>query len=131
MAPTLTMWKTGAWKHPDEKAKEEPCDIEIQEKTPVKKSSSSWARLIRKIWLEDTECCPNCGQKMRIISFISSSQPDVVDKILDHPDMRTSQRSPPPLEKSQWFTSAPETQHSGEDDSGFYPDSIWPDESYL
>jgi hypothetical protein len=31
---------------------------------------------------------------MKIIVFLSASQPDVVDKILDHLDMRTPPRSP-------------------------------------
>jgi hypothetical protein len=122
------MWKSGAWKHPDDNYQEDFCSIEIKEKTPVKKSSSSWARLIRKIWLSDPELCSNCGSRMKIIAFLSTSQTDVIDKILDHLSMRTPPRSPPKVNHHAAFGDEypPQTQ----DDSGFFTDPIWSYESY-
>lgn len=53
-----------------------------------------WARLIRRVYEADPLLC-ECGQQMRIISFLT--QPPVVDKILRHLEQkaRRSQRAPP------------------------------------
>ena len=35
-----------------------------------------WAHFIRKVWLEDPEKCPNCGETMKIVSALSSPEHD-------------------------------------------------------
>lgn len=54
-----------------------------------------WARLIRRVYEADPLLC-ECGQQMRIISFLT--EPAVVDKILAHlaQNAPRSQRAPPP-----------------------------------
>ena len=43
----------------------------------------SWARLIEKVWLEDPELCPRCGERMKVLAAISSPEQDeVIEKIL-------------------------------------------------
>ena len=42
----------------------------------------AWARLIRLVYEIDPLACPRCGSKMRVLAVIT--QPEVVDKILDH-----------------------------------------------
>lgn len=66
----------------------------------------NWARLIRKVWLEDPEICRTCGKSMSIVAAISSpEQDDVIEKILRHLELwhppwqrqRTPRaRAPPP-----------------------------------
>ena len=52
----------------------------------------NWARLIAKTFLVNPELCPSCGQPMKIVAAISSSeQDDVIEKVLRH------------LELSAWF----------------------------
>ena len=43
----------------------------------------SWARLIRKVWLDDPELCPRGKKPMKVLAAISSpAQDDVIERIL-------------------------------------------------
>lgn len=42
----------------------------------------AWARLIRLVYETDPLDCPRCGSRMRVLAVIT--QPEVIDKILDH-----------------------------------------------
>ena len=43
----------------------------------------NWARLIKKVYLEDPCLCASCGEPMRVVSAITSAhQDDVIEKIL-------------------------------------------------
>lgn len=42
----------------------------------------AWARLIRLVYETDPLDCPRCGSRMRFLAVIT--QPEVIDKILDH-----------------------------------------------
>ena len=65
---------------------------EEQESAFLRQRKKTWARLIVKIWLEDPEICPKCGQTMKVIAVISSpAQDDVIERILRH----TGQWDPP------------------------------------
>jgi len=49
----------------------------------VKVRRRNWARLIMKVWLDDPEVCPKCGERMKVLAAISSpSQDGVIEKIL-------------------------------------------------
>ena len=66
---------------------------EPEETTPFeRKLSVRWAQLIKQTWLEDPLLCPNCGQKMRIVAFITD--PMVVDMILRHLKWKPGQPAP-------------------------------------
>jgi hypothetical protein len=103
------MWDQGTWEKPGERAdcnEKAPGKLPVEEKD-AKRPSESWARLIRKIWGENPINCPRCGKTMRLISFISPRQTDVIDRIIDHLQIRTPPRSPPPQFDPFAFTNAP------------------------
>ncbi len=57
--------------------------IEEEESGFVRVRRRNWARLIRKVWLDDPEGCPRCGKKMAVLAAISSpAQDEVIEKIL-------------------------------------------------
>ena len=71
-----------------------------EEPTPFeRRRRMRWARLIAKVYLEDPLLCPECGNGMQILSFITD--PPVVDRILQHLKWRPGEallpcgRSPP------------------------------------
>ena len=106
------MWKQGVWERPGEQPggdRDDEGTIPFEEK-PTKSPSASWSRLIKKIWGEDPVRCPRCGKTMRLIALISPRQTDVIDKIIDHLDIRTPPRSPPPPYDPFAF-NAPGSQH--------------------
>ena len=57
--------------------------IEDDESEFVRLRRRNWARLIKRVWLEDPTLCPRCGKTMKVIAAISSpAQDDVIEKIL-------------------------------------------------
>jgi hypothetical protein len=64
-----------------------------EKNTDKGKPTSTWARLIRKIFEVSPLSCKKCGGKMRIIAFITSKIE--IKKILKHIGQETSR--PPPL----------------------------------
>jgi ribosomal protein S27E len=57
--------------------------MEEEESGFVRLRRRSWARLIQKVWMEDPELCPRCGERMKVLAAISSpAQDDVIEKIL-------------------------------------------------
>ncbi len=66
----------------------------------VKKRRMTWSILIKSVYEVDPLECPNCGGKMKIVSFIEKCQPTVLEKILRHCGMwkENKQRPPPPKE---------------------------------
>ena len=102
--------------------------IKGEESVFVKVRRRNWARLIQKVWLEDPTLCPRCGERMKVLSAISSpAQDDVIEKILrsrgewDPPWLRSKPpRGPPSAGKSgPGRSSAGETRI--EYDEGFDP----------
>jgi hypothetical protein len=57
-------------------------------------SKGAWARLIRKVWAADPLACPQCGGRLRIISFIED--PAIIEKILRHLQLWNPPARPPP-----------------------------------
>ncbi len=54
--------------------KEAPKDVitvDDEDSEFVKVRKKNWARLIRKVWLEDPELCPRCGSCMVVLAAIS------------------------------------------------------------
>ncbi len=62
----------------------------------AKKRRMTWAILIKSVYEVDPLECPNCGGKMKIISFIEKCQPTVIERILRRCGMwkETKQRPP-------------------------------------
>jgi hypothetical protein len=105
--------------HQDEVTQEEE-DSEF-----IKARKRNWAHFIAKIYLQDPEICPRCGEKMIPVAAISSpAQDEIIKKILiargqwDPPWKKTRPpRGPPPQ-------TSPQAQETSS--------SHWvPDEEYL
>ena len=47
-------------------------------------TASSWATLVKRVFEVDPLQCPQCGSRMKVVSFIKRCQRDVVEKILRH-----------------------------------------------
>ena len=68
----------------------------------AKKRRMTWAALIKSVYEVEPLECPNCGGRMKIISFIEKCQPTIIEKILRHCGMwkETVQRPPPPKDSA-------------------------------
>jgi hypothetical protein len=86
------------------KPRKDPASAEAtHHEEPPRVSNSNlrrrWASLIRRVYQADPLICPQCGSKMRILSFIT--QPRVIEKILQHLKNRATQTRAPPTPKLQ------------------------------
>jgi hypothetical protein len=86
----------------------EMCDYSIQFAGRRQKMAAYWALIgiyiiwkdcMKKIWEADPLVCPRCHAEMKIISFITQSQPDVIRRILTHLGLWEEQRRPPPSKR--------------------------------
>ena len=59
-----------------------------------KEYRKNWARLIQKICEVDPLTCEQCGERMKILSFIED--PEIIKKILKHLDLWDLKARPPP-----------------------------------
>ena len=91
-----------------------------------------WAHLIRKVWLDDPECCEKCGGTMKIVSALSApEQDDVIRAILESTgqwDPPWNRRAPPPdrthVDAQGSHSSEPTVELVYEVD----PDRLWPED---
>ncbi len=58
--------------------KERSDDLKPHDEEIVPKNAPTWAMLIKCIFEVDPLKCPDCGDKMRIISFIEREQKEVI-----------------------------------------------------
>lgn len=65
----------------------------IEDETPSV-PSRGWAEMIKKVYQIDSLICPQCGGRMRIISFIEDHK--VIDKIIAHLKLTFHAERPPP-----------------------------------
>ena len=79
--------------------------IDVSSYKPPRLPSKTWrectprafaSRHIKKVWEVDPLECPKCHAEMKIISFISKSQPEVIRKILEHLGLWEEKIRPPP-----------------------------------
>ena len=89
------------------------------------KPTSTWARLIRRIFEVDPLRCRRCGAEMRIIAFVTDFHQ--VRKILEHigeqtirPPPLTAKTSPPGLSRTEAFDYIPDVDL-------YVQDPIYPD----
>jgi len=71
--------------------------IDVSSYKPRRLPSKTWRECIKKIWEVDPLECPHCHAEMKIISFISKSQSEVIRKILEHLGLYEEKIRPPPL----------------------------------
>ena len=93
-------------------------EFDPSEGTVNGKATSTWARLIRKIFEVDALQCPICNSEMRVIAFITQYQ--VTRNILKHIGEETAR--PPPLKPNVNRITIPESD---------FGDFIPPIESYF
>jgi len=62
--------------------------------------------LIRKVWAADPLACPNCGGRLRVISFIED--PEIIEKILRHLKLWDLPARPPPPRPSVTLEADPD-----------------------
>ena len=62
--------------------------------------------MIRKVYQIDPLTCPQCGGRMRIISFIEDHK--VIDKIIDHLKLTFIAERPPPSQAQPQLAMAAE-----------------------
>jgi len=93
--------RKGAVRESDEdflQVPEEVDVLDISAYSPQRIPSRTWRECIKKIWEVDPLECPRCHAEMKIISFITASQPDIIQKILEHLghwDVDDKSRPPP------------------------------------
>ncbi len=93
---------------------------------------------IARVWLQDPQLCPGCGEPMRVLSAITSPhQDDVIEKILKHrrewdPPWRRQRRAraPPPPQTETFSTVLDEefSQISPEGEEDLNQDPLGRDE---
>ncbi len=66
---------------------EQPCPT-------ARQARQAWARLIRKVYLDDPLTCPRCGKPMRIVAVIE--EPRVINRMLTHLGLPQRAPRPPP-----------------------------------
>jgi hypothetical protein len=100
--------------------------IEGEESEFVRVRRRNLAGLIREAWLEDPEVCPRGGEKMKVLSAISSPAQDaVLEKILrargewDPPWFRSMPARGPP--GTSGFPESPAGESRIEYDQGYHP----------
>ena len=89
------------------------CEVDAIDSDFAKKRRMTWAALIKSVYEVDPLQCPNCGGKMKIISFIEKCQPVVIEKILRHCGMwkETMQRPPPTKEPTTIKEPSPDYEY--------------------
>ncbi len=70
--------------------------INVSSYKPRRIPPKTWRDCIKKIWEVDPLECPHCHAEMKIISFISKAQSDVIYKILTHLGLWENEIRPPP-----------------------------------
>jgi hypothetical protein len=147
-AVSTTIRRRFGWIRKDEGGKTKaPGDVLVvdsEESQFVKVRRRNWARLIRKVWLDDPTLCPRCGKEMKVNAAISSPAQDaVIEKILrahgewDPPwKRRRPARGPPPVGPCPALTRLDleldrNARVSAEDDNVHYADPPHRDDDWL
>lgn len=108
---------------------EQPIDVPKEIDPPsVIVRRQAWARLLQKVFEVDPLRCERCGSVMRIVSFITTSQQQVLHQILDHlqMDIELPQSTGPPL----WYQKELAKQHIEEYQDWYhcdvaYDEPVW------
>ncbi len=98
-ALSTTIRKRFGWIHEEESSAPDVITVQQEEEESefVKVRKRNWARLIRKVWIEDPELCQKCGSRLEVLSALSSpAQDDVIEKIL-----RCRREWSPPWERAR------------------------------
>ncbi len=64
--------------------REGPAAVQSQPPPPASTRRRNWSQLLRQVFEIEVLRCPNCEAEMKIISFIRTSQDQVIRRILEH-----------------------------------------------
>jgi hypothetical protein len=72
----------------------------VPDRPPPPRCEQTWAMLIKRVYEVDPLTCPECGGRMKLISFIEPPQGAVIEQILRHcglwqAEPRQASRGPP------------------------------------
>ena len=118
----------------EEKDDSPPDVITVEEEDThfVKVRKRNWARLIKKVWLEDPELCPKCSSKLVVVAAISQpAQDDVIEAILRHrgewspPWLRERQPRGPPKQLTLFDDESQLSPSDAEDENQDPPGDGW------
>ena len=111
--------------------------IEEEESDFVRLRRSSWRRLIARVWREDPQLCPGCGEPMRVLSAIESPHhDDVIERILRHLGLwdppwtrqRRARAPPPAIDTSTTLFDEEFSQLPPQEEEDLSQDPPGPDE---
>jgi len=92
--------------------------------------NSAWARLIQKVYEVDPLACPECGARMKVISFINDAM--VIRRILDHLGLWLANarpvpraQSPPPDSRGRLDSSFSQLPRAYENELSQLPPAQW------
>jgi len=66
------------------RAREGTAGIRREKPPPATVRRRSWAQLLRQVFEVDVLRCPRCEAEMKVISFITTAQSEVIRRILEH-----------------------------------------------
>ena len=72
--------------------------LDVSAYTPRRIPPRTWQECIKKVWEVDPLECPKCHAEMKVISFITRAQPEVIQQILEHLGLWENKTRPPPGE---------------------------------
>jgi len=75
--------------------KEDPRQRDEAEPPTRRRCSSTWARLIAKVFQADPLVCRRCGGPLTILAYVTDSL--AIRQILDHLDMSPPEKPPPDI----------------------------------
>lgn len=75
--------------------------LDVSKYKPRRISPRSWRESIKKVWEVDPLELPKCHAEMKIISFISKSQPEGIRKIFENLGLWAEEKIRPPPNLSQ------------------------------
>jgi hypothetical protein len=104
----------------------------VVESASAKHRRRRWAELLRLVYEVDPMQC-DCGGRLRVVSFITNAQQDVIDRILDHlgESLELPWSTGPPkwyeLELARRHVEANPHLYDGfdTDDASYDPDAAW------
>ncbi len=74
----------------------DPVEVDDRHTPNTTHARRRWAALIKQVWRVDPLVCSRCHGRMKIVSFITPSQREVIEKILRHRGLwEESPRAPP------------------------------------
>jgi len=73
----------------------EPAAEAGEEHKPRRRASPSWGRLIAKVYQVDPLVCTRCGQRVKVVAFVTDSA--AIGHILDHLSTPELEKPPPPV----------------------------------